>query len=127
MLAAQQRRYTCKKMNNTGNEIKTFDWWSKQRLKYNVGLIISGIVAFIFYLIIFWTNYEHMANEALNVNKEPPEITIVTIFFQGILYLLAIGAANIFYYIGPISEKMIKPKNVMLYRRLSYGSGFFFL
>ena len=115
-----------KKMNNAGNEIEAFEWWSKQRSIYNVGLIVAGIVGFFTYLMIFWTSYESMATEALKANEEPPEITIVTTLFQFVAYLFMIGIANICYFLGPISEKLLKPKNVKFYRRMSCFSGYLF-
>ena len=56
------------------------EWWRKKRLNYNVGLIVSGILAFILYLII--VEFIVMKSEK---NWEG-ELTIFTILFQGIGY-----------------------------------------
>ena len=74
------------------------DWWRKKRLNYNVGLVISGILAFILYVII--VEFIVMKSEK---NLEG-EITIFTLLFQGIGYLVMIVIANLFYYLGEVSS-----------------------
>ncbi len=96
------------------------EWWRKKRLNYNVGLIVSGILAFILYLII--VEFIVMKSEK---NWEG-ELTIFTILFQGIGYLIMIGIANLFYYLGPVSELIIESKNSEKYRNLTYKIGFWF-
>ncbi len=96
------------------------EWWRKKRLNYNVGLLISGILAFILYIIV--VEFIAMKSEK---NWEG-ELTIFTIFFQGIGYLIMIGIANLFYYLGPVSESIIKPKNSEKYRNLTYKIGYWF-
>ncbi len=44
--------------------------------------------------------------------------------FQAIGYLIAMGIANICYFIGPISERMLNPKNVKMYRQVTYNLGY---
>ena len=90
-------------------------WWSEKRLKYNIGLIISGFLAFIAYSIVV----EYVIPPAPDV-----EITLFTIIFQGIGYLIMMGIANIFYNIGEFSEKIIKPKNVDRFRKRTFNIGF---
>ncbi|MDO3641601.1 hypothetical protein [Mucilaginibacter sp. L3T2-6] len=52
-------------------------WWWSKRLKYNIGLIISGFVAFMLYCLL---------GEAIIAPKEEFEVTLFTIFFQGRAY-----------------------------------------
>ena len=62
----------------TDTATSPFGWWNARRLRYNVALVIAGILAFIGYL-------------AVGSTMLPPdadfEVTIFTIFFQGIGYL----------------------------------------
>ena len=96
------------------------EWWEKKRLNYNIGLLISGILAFILYIIV--VEFIVMKSEK---NWEG-EITIFTILFQGIGYLVMIGIANLFYYLGQVSELIIEPENSEKYRNLTYKIGYWF-
>jgi len=96
------------------------DWWRKKRLNYNVGLVISGILAFILYVII--VEFIVMKSEK---NLEG-EITIFTLLFQGIGYLVMIVIANLFYYLGEVSELIIEPENSEKYRNWTYKIGYWF-
>jgi hypothetical protein len=96
------------------------EWWRKKRLNYNVGLILSGILAFILYVIV--VEFVVMKSEK---NWEG-ELTIFSIIFQGIGYLIMIGIANLFYYLGSLSELIIEPENPEKYRNLTYGIGYWF-
>ncbi|MCB4800280.1 hypothetical protein [Neotamlana laminarinivorans] len=99
--------------NNGKDERKK--WWSEKRLKYNLGLIISGFLAFIAYSLVV----QYVIPVAPDV-----EITLFTIIFQGIGYLIMMGIANIFYNIGAFSEEIIKPKNVDQFRNRIFNIGF---
>ena len=96
------------------------EWWRKKRVEYNIGLIISGILAFILSIIV--VEFIVMKSEK---NWEG-ELTIFSILFQGIGYLIMIGIANLFYYLGSVSELIIEPKNPEKYRNLTYSIGYWF-
>ena len=96
------------------------EWWKRKRLNYNVGLIISGILAFILYVTVV---------ELVVLKSEKVwegELTIFTIVFQAIGYSIMMGIANLFYYLGLISELLIKPENAKNYRILTYRIGYWF-
>ena len=95
------------------------EWWRKNRSKYNIGLIISGITAFVLSLIVI----KIVTNES---NYLDLDITIFTLFFQAIGYLIMIGIANLFYSLGSISERIIKPKNPEKYRNITFKIVFWF-
>ncbi len=103
---------------NTERENRT-NWWNDRRKKYNIGLIISGILAFILYVFVV----EMVTNES---NYLDLEITVFTISFQAIGYLIMIGIANLFYNFGAMFEKIINPKELSQYRKLTYNLGFWF-
>lgn len=101
------------------NDIATspFTWWNARRLRYNVGLVVAGILAFIAYVAVGSTMLRSDADF---------EVTIFTTLFQGIGYLFMMGLANIFYFLGPLSERVIRPRDSERYRRLCFRLGFWF-
>jgi len=90
-------------------------WWQVRRIRYNIGLLVAGFLAFICYVVIFSIYIESIPGA---------EITVFTIVFQGILYLLAMGVANVFYFLGPLGERLVLPSQLEAYRRISYRVGF---
>ena len=52
------------------------------------------------------------------------DITVFTTLFQGIGYLLMIGVANAFYFLGPIMELMMKPADTARFRKVAFGLGY---
>jgi len=95
----------------------SFAWWSARRLRYNVALIVAGILAFIAYVAV---------GRTLLPRNAEFEITIFTTLFQGIGYLFMIGVANVFYFLGPISERIVRPHDPERYRRICFRLGFWF-
>ena len=102
-------------MEEAPQSLTTWQWWAARRRHYNIGLIISGIIAFICYVTVVWT-FEDRFPEA--------EVTIFTTFFQGLGYLVMIGVANLLFFLGPISERVIRPINPLHFRMLAYRMGF---
>lgn len=102
----------------------TGQWWGSHRLHYNLALIIAGIVAFIGYVMVLaWIG----ANVRGPDGEEPViEVTLFTTLFQGCGYLVMVGIANLFYYLGPISERFFAPRNVDRYRRITFHLGLWF-
>lgn len=104
-------------MKDTEEEISGSEWWSRRRLHYNIGLVVAGVLAFVAYAAIVSVFMDH---------KPDVEITAFTIMFQALGYLIAMGVANVCYFLGPLSERTIKPKDVRRYRKITYGLGFWF-
>lgn len=98
--------------------VESYPWWNSQRLRYNIWLGIAGLISFISYAII--------VEFLLIPTKEEAEITAFTIIFQAFGYLIMMFIANICYFIGPILENSIKPKNVNVYRKITYNLGLWF-
>ncbi len=94
-------------------------WWSRRRLRYNVALLVAGVVGFLAYAF---------AVDRCIALRAPGEweITIFTTLFQGFAYLIMIGVANICYFLGPWSERILQPNNVATYRKIAYRLGFWF-
>jgi len=95
----------------------TEEWWHSKRLLYNIGLVVSGLLAFGAYALVV---------ETIGANDPELEITIFTIAFQGFAYLILIGFANFCFLLGPYSERQFQPSNVDLYRKVTFRLGFWF-
>ena len=105
----------------TSADTSSLAWWGARRLRYNIGLAVSGILAFICYATVCWTLLPRVLDPS-----EIPSVTAFTTLFQGIGYLLMMGVANLFYNLGPLSERVVRPANVDRYRTNCYRLGFWF-
>ena len=95
------------------------EWWGKRRFRYNIGLVIAGLLAFACYVAV--------ADRGISSGAMPcAEITLFTTAFQAVGYLFMIGVANICYLAGPLSEGLIRPTNVDRYRRVMFQLGLWF-
>lgn len=54
------------------------------------------------------------------------EITVFTTIFQAVGYLVMMAVANVFYYLGPLSELLLKPNRPDRYRKIMFGMGYWF-
>jgi hypothetical protein len=72
-------------------------------------------MAFICYATVVWT-FEGRIPGA--------EVTIFTTLIQGLGYLVIIGVANVFFFLGPIAEQVIRPTDPLRFRMLTYRTGF---
>jgi len=104
------------KQNSSFTQSQIKDWWTEKRSKYNVGLIVSGILAFILYVI-------------LGVNLIMPydedfEITLFTIVPQGIGYLIMILIANLLYSLGFSCDLNHNKENTEKFRENLFHLGF---
>jgi hypothetical protein len=99
--------------------LTTDKWWASRRRRYNVALVVAGLLAFICYAIVVdWC-----------IRIEPSgdfEITLFTTAFQGVGYLFMMAIANVCYYLGPFSERVVRPTNVAVYRNTTFRLGFWF-
>ena len=90
------------------------EWWGPRRRRYNLALVIAGLVAFAAYL----------AALALRCADTPGvEVTLFTTLFQGLAYLLAMVVANLCYQLGPALERFVPVASRASYRRWAYGAG----
>jgi hypothetical protein len=72
----------------------TRSWWEKRRLRYNVGLVIAGVLAFVCYVVV--------VDRGISIGTMPDaEITLFTTAFQGMGYLFMMAVANVCYFAGP--------------------------
>jgi hypothetical protein len=98
----------------TGAEAGRRAWWSARRRRYNITLLVAAAVAGVM-LLTLWALFE---------DRFPClEVTAVILFFWGLLFLVGVSLANICYFLGPLSEWIIRPRNALAFRRLTYGAG----
>jgi hypothetical protein len=89
-------------------------WWSASRPRYNITLLVAAAVAGVM-LLTLWALFE---------DRFPClEVAAVILFFWALLFLVGVGLANICYFLGPLSEWVIRPRNALAFRRLTYGAG----
>jgi len=97
----------------------TEKWWGSRRLRYNVALVIAGFLAFACYaMVVDWC-----------IRIEPSgdfEITLFTTAFQAVGYLFMMAVANVCYHLGPLSERIVRPTHVAVYRTIAFRLGFWF-
>ncbi|NLO69501.1 MAG: hypothetical protein GX102_00820 [Porphyromonadaceae bacterium] len=93
------------------------NWWKQKRKTYNIGLIIAGFLAFTLYSIVgsHFIPYE-----------EGFEITIFTLFFQGIGYLIMMAIANLCYNLGYFADENFNTSNSPKFRKNLFNFGFWF-
>ena len=94
-------------------------WWRQRRKPYNIGLIVAGILAFLCYAAVL--SIFHRDDRLLDI-----EITVFTILFQGVGYLIMMLIANLFYNLGPLTESFCNPRHPELFRRIIFSCGFWF-
>ncbi|HEY6908256.1 MAG TPA: hypothetical protein VI356_02735 [Myxococcales bacterium] len=96
-------------------------WWEARRKLYNMALVLAGLGAFACYAAVL----EHFSCSGVNCagNVEDTEITLFTIFFQGLGYLVAMAVANVAFSLGAVTETFIRPKNAMRWRRTVFALG----
>jgi len=91
------------------------EWWRRRRGPYNLGLAVSGVLAFVCYCAVVWT---------VVLPKQPDaEISGFTTAVQGMGYLVMMGLANLCYSLGLLCERLLHPENPLRFRRISYSLG----
>ena len=92
-------------------------WWSARQVRYNVTLLIAAPISLVSVLAV-WGLFE---------DRLPCfEITAVSIVLGGILFLFGLAVANICYFLGPLGERLLRPRNPALFRRWVFAAGMAF-
>lgn len=105
----------------------TWPWWRGRQRTYNRGLFAASVVAFV-WLIVLQIMYDDRINAAMLArnNGDPGEFTLVTIMGQGFMFAVAMALANVCYQVGPVTEHLLRPRNVDAFRRWVFGLGLIF-
>ena len=80
------------------SDLSAWQWWERRRLRYNVGLLLAGLSAFVLYLAVYFTFGNRLPIEI--------DVTIFTIVFHGIAFAFYVFVANVFYCLGAWSERL---------------------
>jgi hypothetical protein len=94
---------------------ETWTWWQARRLRYNLTLAAAGWVC---YGLAVALNYAFHHP----VWKDWRGGLGMTIFL-GVVFLVVMGIANVFYLLGPAVEAWVKPSDVDRYRRTAFSMG----
>ena len=93
----------------------TWAWWQARRLRYNLTLAVGGWAA---YGAAIGLNYA-FGHPVWRDWRGGLGMTI----FLGVVYLVVMGFANVFYLLGPAVEAWVKPADVDHYRRNAFAMG----
>lgn len=94
-------------------------WWQARRGRYNLALVATGMFAFV--------GYCGAVEICIARNSDPDaEITLFTMAFQAVGYLFAMAIANVCYGLGPLAERIIRPRNAERFRRRLFAAGLLF-
>ncbi|MGY3213913.1 hypothetical protein [Mucilaginibacter sp. HD30] len=94
-----------------------WQWWQNRRAKYNKGLIVAGLLAFLLYCIV---------GEIVIAPYEEFEVTLFTTGFQGIGYLIMMLVANLLYNLGFLFDRLFNKQNSESFRLNLFQLGYWF-
>lgn len=93
-------------------------WWKSKRRRYNLGLVLAGIGAFLCYCVV--------ADIFIIPYDSDFEINLLTTIAQGIGYLVMIGIANLFYFLGYWADVTFNKNDSVSFRVNLFNMGFWF-
>ncbi len=88
------------------------EWWSARRGLYNVTLLIAASISVISLFVV-----SGLFSERLPCREFP---TIFSMFISAPFFF---ALANACYSLGSLSERLIRPRNVMAFRNWLYRAG----
>ena len=96
-------------------------WWESRRLRYNAGLLVSGIIAFAAYAFVL-IHFQDVIRAPSP--SEEDAFSGFTLVLQGFGYLFMMFVANVCFFLGPLTELWFRPRNVDTYRKTAFRLGF---
>jgi hypothetical protein len=94
-------------------------WWESRRLRYNLGLVIAGILTFI---VTEFVSYRFIAPYDRSFNPAP----LFVIIPQGLGYLCMMGVANVMYILGYVIDVRYNITGKDSFRKRLFNFGFWF-
>jgi hypothetical protein len=91
-------------------------WWEARRLRYNMAVAITGLLAEALYIAVTVVFAER-------IDVDEFEVTAFTVLLQGFAYGFAMLLANLCYFLGPLSELAIAPADRLGFRVRAYKAG----
>ena len=99
------------------NKLPAFLWWHSNRPIYKRKVSISFALAYILFISIGFLFQEKLPQF---------EFTFFTLFFQLIGIFLALTIAQLLYYFGFFAEKILSPKDPLVFRNKLFKIGLYF-
>lgn len=100
---------------------ESLQWWESRRLRYNAGLLVAGILAFIAYAFVLIHFQDVIRAPGLS---QEDAFSGLTLILQGFAYLFMMMVANVCFSLGSISERLLRPRNVEAYRKITFRLAF---
>ena len=99
------------------SEVSTSLWWAAHRQRYNTILLITALVSLTSLLLVWWI---------FEARLPCLEITGFSLVVGGSGFFVGLCLANLCYFLGPLTEWLIHPQNVLAFRRkvFALGTGF---
>ncbi|MFD1255555.1 hypothetical protein ACFQ3S_02000 [Mucilaginibacter terrae] len=98
------------------SQIKPQNWWLHQRIKFNRGLLIGGMVTFVIY-----TLYSSRFFDAMEFNS-----MLNFMMVQVIIYFFYMIMANVFYTAGWLADVLLNTSNSQRFRNTVFNYGYWF-
>jgi hypothetical protein len=101
-------------MRNVTASDTPWRWWASRRVYYNVTLLAAAPASAILLFLIWWL---------FETRLPCLEITGFSLVFGALLFGVALALANCLYYLGPLSEVLLKPRAVTPFRKGLFLTG----
>ena len=101
-------------MDHSATVVDRRAWWSAQRKSYNKALIIAAPASLLATFIV-WALFEDRL-PCLEING-------LMIFASIPLFAIGLALANVCYLLGPLAERIVRPRNVTFFRSSLYRIG----
>ena len=88
-------------------------WWEARRGRYNLGLVVAGLLGFVGYVVVLEVYAARIRGE----------VTLLTTALQGVGYLVGMALANVFYFAGRLGEFLVPRRWRPIYRRVAFAAG----
>lgn len=91
-------------------------WWQARRLGYNLALGAAGWLAYGLNAAMFYGFHQPIWRDW--------QSALGMTLFLGLGFLIAMGAANVFYLLGPAVESLVRPADPARFRATAFRMGF---
>jgi hypothetical protein len=93
----------------------TWAWWQARRLGYNLALAAAGWLAYALNAAIFYCFHQPLWRDWQGA--------VGMTLLLGLGFLILMGAANVFYLLGPAVESWVKPQDPARFRAIAFRMG----
>lgn len=102
---------------NENLKVSTSDWWSKKRLRFNLILLAAAALSFfcLLTILVFFSDQLPCL-----------EITLFIVVGGAIAFTIGLCLANLFYFLGPLVERICAFQNPTKLRQALFVTGCIF-